>query len=99
MYVASIVLGTCEGLDNVGHGEVVYNKRPKYDVETVASFSCDYGYRISGSNSITCQNSGNWNQAKPSCTQSNKIFFFTYKIQIVNNKLHVLLETAFCTTT
>ena len=75
MYCSCIILGACEGLDNVANGKVVYNKRPKYDVYTVASFSCDFGYRLSGSNSITCKTSGNWTAPQSICKPSNKTIF------------------------
>ena len=65
--------GICESL-SLSHGEVSYNRSPvngKYQAQTVASFSCNYGYSRSGLESLTCQTSGNWNQEIPTCNKSN----------------------------
>ena len=53
------MIASCVALD-VSQGEVVYTKPAKYDVDTVASLSCKYGYKVTGSSSVTCQDSGNW---------------------------------------
>ena len=34
-------------------------------------FSCDYGYSLSGSNTSTCQSSGQWKPQFPSCISGN----------------------------
>ena len=44
----------------------------RYPVDTVASFSCNHEYKISGSVKTTCQPSGSWNLNPPSCNQSNE---------------------------
>ena len=38
-----------------------------YVVDTIASFSCNSGYHQNGPDSITCQESGNWNEQTPTC--------------------------------
>ena len=82
------MIASCVALD-VSEGDVVYTKTAKYDVDTVASLSCKYGYKLSGSSSVTCQDSRNWNQPEPNCTQSNKIninlltFCITFSLQLV----------------
>ena len=38
-----------------------------YPYDTVASFSCNEGYYLSGNEEITCQTSGNWNMDTPVC--------------------------------
>ena len=66
--------GICVSL-SVSHGEVSYSTSPvneKYLVDTVASFSCNYGYTRSGSASRTCQTSANWNGEITTCSQSIK---------------------------
>ena len=39
----------------------------KYHVNTMATFSCDNGYSISGSDSSICQDSGIWDPQTPTC--------------------------------
>ena len=39
----------------------------RYPFDTVASFSCNEGYSLSGNEEITCQTSGNWNMDPPEC--------------------------------
>ena len=75
---------TCPSL-SLSNGGISYNKSPvngRYPVETVASLSCHHGYSISGSNSRTCQTSGNWDQQTVTCNQSNQ------------NKLYITLNYA-----
>ena len=43
----------------------------RYPVNTVVSFTCNYGYSLEGFRSRTCQNSGHWNKQYPRCRQSN----------------------------
>ena len=66
---------TCAALSLV-NGQITYNKpavsNGKYPVDTTISFTCNYGYRRSGSTSGTCQTSGTWNQQPPTCTQGNQ---------------------------
>ena len=42
-----------------------------YPVDTVASFSCLFGFALKGPASITCLTSGSWNVGTPTCEQSN----------------------------
>ena len=39
---------------------------------TLASFSCDHGYSISGSSRTTCQNTGHWDHPPATCNRSMK---------------------------
>ena len=71
---------TCAAL-SLPNGQINYNKPAAnnggYPVDTTVSFTCNHGYRRTGSASRSCQTSGNWNQQTPSCIQSkrmNKIF-------------------------
>ena len=80
-YISLYVLGTCAAF-NVTHGEFTYTTN-RYAVETVASLTCDYGYKVSGSSSLHCTDSGNWNQQKPTCKQSNTNIIFI-KLAIFN---------------
>jgi len=36
-------------------------------VGAIATFSCEYGYRLVGEASIICHNIGVWSRAKPVC--------------------------------
>ena len=52
------------------NGLVKYSKSAeigRYLVNTVAAFSCNSGYQLNGTNSATCQASGNWNEQTPTC--------------------------------
>ena len=39
----------------------------RYTFDTVASFSCNEGYYLSGTEETTCQTSGKWNMDHPEC--------------------------------
>ena len=43
-------------------------------MDTVASFSCDDGYTLSGTRTRTCDSSGNWDNQEQTaiCIQSNE---------------------------
>ena len=67
---------TCEALSLV-NGQIDYSDSAltagEYPVDTVASFTCDFRYYLSGAGSITCQTSGKWNAESPMC-KSNKSY-------------------------
>ena len=70
----SIFLVTCPA-PSLQNGELHYDSSQVfegYPVETVASFTCHDGFILSGSNSTTCQTSGDWNLETPVCNQSNE---------------------------
>ena len=73
-----IVVVNCPELSLV-NGHVTYTElwlrngalvRP---LDSVASFTCDHGYRLTGSNSATCQQSSMWDQEISTCTQGNEL--------------------------
>ena len=69
------VVITCPHL-SLANGGITYSISPlngRYRVHTVASFTCNSGYSISGSSTRTCQMSGNWDQQTPICNESNNI--------------------------
>ena len=71
------IVVSCPSL-TLKNGEVEYLTSPENEqhvVDTVASFTCHNKYHISGSNSITCQNAGNWSQETPRCIEGNKYVF------------------------
>ena len=65
---------TCTIL-TLSNGRITYSihsvSTTRYPVDTVATFSCNSGYSLSGSSTRTCQTSGNWNQATPTCNKNN----------------------------
>ena len=70
-FIFSLHPVTC-GVLGLSNGGVSYNKQQVnggYPVGTKASFGCDNGYNLAGSSSRTCQASGNWNHATPTCNQ------------------------------
>ena len=60
------VVVVCEAL-NLPHGLISYSKSPVeggYPINTEVSFSCNYGYHLSGPSSRDCEHSGSWNFEK-----------------------------------
>ena len=60
---------------NLANGAVNYDASPVnggYPEGTTASYSCNYGYSLSGTRTRTCHNSGNWDQQQTAtCNRSN----------------------------
>ena len=50
------------------------------NVGSIATFSCNRGYRLIGEASIICRNDGHWSRAKPSCRRFGKEYSFSYHI-------------------
>ena len=87
------------GFLTLNNGQVSYNSQEvngKYPVGTVATYTCNYGYRLAGSRSRICQKSGLWNKNHSTCRQSKHKYFFskahdptnTYQ-EYVNFSLHL----------
>ena len=53
------------------NGQSSYDRPREYPENTTVSFTCNPGYNLSGSQSLTCQASGNLNNQKPYCRLSN----------------------------
>ena len=54
-----------------GHLNAPYHGRKQDSndvVDSVVSFSCDYGFRIQGSANRTCTTEGTWDGVEASCT-------------------------------
>ena len=67
-----VVTFTSLSLEN---GQIIYNDSQvnnEYHVDTVATFTCNYGYSLSGSESSRCTTSGNWINEIPTCNLSIK---------------------------
>ena len=43
----------------------------RYTINTTASFRCNHGFSLSGSESSTCETSRNWSHQTPICEQGN----------------------------
>ena len=91
MFVRHFVVVTCSAL-TLSNGGVNYSTNAvsqSYTVDTVASFSCNRGYSLSGSTSRTCQTSRLWTSELPTCSQSDNLDeeYFTviskYKVTII----------------
>ena len=77
---------TCESL-SIENGQVIYNAQGVtygdlefYYVDTMASFSCDPGYSLSGSDSSICHASGGgtWNQETSTCIQEGILLVLNF---------------------
>ena len=79
---------TCQALSLV-NGQINYNEpaaiNGDYPVGTVASFTCTDNYYLSGSESITCQTSGDWNQETSACKSKGRNIFFIKCFQNLSN--------------
>ena len=53
------------------NGQVIPNNNGVFHEENTVSFTCNYGYKLIGGDSSTCQADGNWHPEPPTCPQSN----------------------------
>ena len=62
----------CGGLANPEGGQIMLTPGVVMTVDTglnaVATYSCDEGYNVDGDQTRTCQRSGEWTGAAPTCT-------------------------------
>ena len=56
------------------------NVSGEYPVDTVAFFTCNYGYRLIGASTVSCELSGNWEQKTTTCNQSNQYKEYHLKV-------------------
>ena len=58
------------------NGQVSYSESPmtggRYPVNTMATFMCNHGYILDGSQTRTCQPSLEWSQQTPICNRGNE---------------------------
>ena len=57
----------CEPLQLPSH---LHADDTNIDIGTLVSFTCQTGYRITGSKQITCKENGEWSDRVPTCTES-----------------------------
>ena len=68
---------SCQRLEQPTNGVRTYSRDPVnggYPEGTVATFTCNFGFVISGSSRLTCE-SANWNEEVPTCVRGDKIPF------------------------
>ena len=58
----------CGSLDNPGNGVVSFTDTT---YNSVATYSCNTGYTLTGDDMRTCQSSGVWSDSEPTCTGKN----------------------------
>ena len=56
----------CDTIQNVAGGTVSLSTD---GVMTLASFTCETGYTMSGDSSISCRSDGTWNVSQPLCSK------------------------------
>ena len=79
-------------IDIIQKVQISFNELPQinlgYIVNTTASFSCNHGYILNGSESSTCETSKNWSQPAPICEQGSQIkncFAFQTELILIFN--------------
>ena len=81
MYENIPIVVTCESL-SIENGQINYNTSEVtaedasfYYVDTMASFSCNHGYSLSGSDSsiFLISQGGTWNEQTPICIRGGQI--------------------------
>ena len=58
----------------------------KYNVGTMATFSCDSGYSLSGSSSSICQADGTWNPQTPTCGNEMNQYIPSFNVPNLHEK-------------
>ncbi len=63
------ISGTCFDLPPLMNGVVAYTAGPadSRPINTIATFTCDNGYTITGGNFRQCLNDGTWSGTTPTC--------------------------------
>ena len=84
-FPTNILVVTCPTLD-LENGEISYDVSPmngSYPTGATGSFSCSYGYSLSGTSTRSCDAMGNWNNQDqiPICNLSNEIIYVIGKGQ------------------
>ena len=64
------ISGTCSDLPPLMNGDITYNGGGSADsrtINTIAFFTCDNGYTLTGGSFRQCQNDGTWDGTTPTC--------------------------------
>ena len=71
LFIFVLLVVTCSALRSLGNGRINYThstlENGAFPVGTIASFTCNEGYFLIGSEAASCQTSGTWNANTPSC--------------------------------
>ena len=70
MIVDYLTVVDCGGLEDPKDGEVIVSTT---NYASVASYSCNTGYNLTGDNSRTCLNSSEWSGSQPNCSGNTKL--------------------------
>ena len=67
--ISGTISGTCFDLPRLMNGDIAYtaglaDSRP---INTIATFTCDNGYTLTGGSVRVCQNDGTWDGITPTC--------------------------------
>ncbi len=78
IYCVFTISGNCFDLPPLMNGDITYNggladSRP---VNTIATFTCDNGYTLTGGGFRACQNDGAWDRTTPTCQSEFSLTFF-----------------------
>lgn len=59
-----------------------------------AIFTCMWGHKLLGPQSIECQGDGSWSGDKPSCVgMSSKVFFYFFFFSIIKSYVKLIIES------
>ncbi len=78
IYCVFTISGPCFDLPPLMNGGIIYNggladSRP---INTVAFFTCDNGYTLTGGSFKACQNDSTWDRTTPTCQGEFSFTFF-----------------------
>ena len=65
----------CGSLGNPGNGVVSFTNST---YNSVATYSCNTGYTLTGDDTRTCQSSGLWSGSEPTCTGKQQMTTMQY---------------------
>ncbi|XP_066451079.1 P-selectin-like [Eleutherodactylus coqui] len=59
---------SCRSLQSPSHGNMICSDTfGTFQYNSVCNFSCDEGFELTGTKSLTCQNKGEWSESIPTC--------------------------------
>ena len=65
----------------ITNGQTNQSVNGSFPFNATVSFLCNYGYKLDGSDSSTCDIYGEWSPQPARCTQGNKMYrFHIYKM-------------------
>ena len=73
VHLHSCVVISCPDLSNPDNGVVQFSSGTVF--QSVAEYSCDDGYQIIGTSSLTCQANAQWSDSPPHCESKPNILY------------------------